>query len=137
MHPAHPAHPAHLADDPADIQGGMASPVDRTETLHPPNSGAAEGSDVEMPEENQCDEEDLVMGTLGFIGSLEPSFDDSIAELMLQQMGYGKSFVRERRKGVNKLMSPSTPVAPVNAPERNHTPKAIVSEIYSLPRIMK
>ena len=59
-----------------------------------------------MPQDDdEGDEEDQDMGALGFIGSMEPSFDDSIAELMLQQMGYGKSYVRERRQGANKLMS--------------------------------
>ena len=49
----------------------------------------------------------------------EPNFDGSVAELMLQQMGYGMSFVKERRKAVRKMLSA----------------KVVVSEIYSPPRI--
>ncbi len=53
---------------------------------------------------------------MGFVGSLEPSYDDFISELMLQQIGSsGRSYARERRQAVGK----------------------IVSEIYSPPRITK
>ena len=51
---------------------------------------------------------------MGFVGSLEPSRDDFVSELMLQQInGVGRSYVRERRQAARK----------------------IVSEIYSPPRV--
>ena len=63
---------------------------------------------------------DVEMGFVGHvgasqgIGSLEPSFDDQIAELMLAEMG---SSGRVRRRDGQKAM------------------KTIVSEIYSPPRV--
>ena len=63
--------------------------------------------------------EDIVGGALdmdmGFIGSLQPSLDDCVAELLLAQLGAGRRYVREHRQGARK----------------------IISEIYSPPRITK
>ena len=53
-------------------------------------------------------------GFVGLLGSLEPSRDDFVAGMLLQQVnGVGRSYVRERRQAARKL----------------------VSEIYSPPRV--
>ena len=61
-----------------------------------------------MEEEEQDNQTDTDMS---FIGLLEPSFDDEVSEFLLQQVGTG--YQREARKAS----------------------KAIVSEIYSPPRV--
>ena len=54
----------------------------------------AEGMDV--------DTEDA----MGFIGSLEPSADDCISELLLQQLGsYGRRYRRETRASCTRIVS--------------------------------
>ena len=53
---------------------------------------------------------------MGFVGSLEPARDDFIGQILLQQMGAGRSYIRERQQTVRRIL---------------------VSEIYSLPRITK
>ena len=52
---------------------------------------------------------------MGMVGSLEPTTDDVVAELLIQQLGVSPRFVRERRQTVRRL----------------------VSEIYFPPRITK
>ncbi len=72
-----------------------------------------------MPEQMDMDHEDAAADeqgdqVMGFIGSLQPSIDDEISNIMLQQLGCsGRSYKREKRRGMQK----------------------IVSEIYSPPRI--
>ena len=62
---------------------------------------------------------DIVDGSfdmdMGFIGSLQPSVDDCVAELLLAQLGAGRRHIREHRQAARKL----------------------ISEIYSPPRITK
>ena len=53
---------------------------------------------------------------MGFIGSLEPARHDFIGQILLQQMGAGRSYIRERQQAVRRIL---------------------ISEIYSLPRITK
>ena len=71
----------------------------------------------EDPEEHEGDVEMEFCGELNLmeeVGSLEPSFNDSVSELLLNQLGsVGKSFRREARSAGKK----------------------IVSEIYSPPRV--
>ena len=73
-----------------------------------------------MEEEEEDNERDVEMefcGELNLmseVGQLEPSFNDSVSELLLNQLGsVGKSFRREARNAGKK----------------------IVSEIYSPPRV--
>ena len=73
-----------------------------------------------MEEEEEDNERDVEMefcGELNLmseVGQLEPSFNDSVSELLLTQLGsVGKSFRREARNAGKK----------------------IVSEIYSPPRV--
>ena len=60
-------------------------------------------------------DEDEVDTDMGLIGSLQPTKDDVVAELLIQQLGGSPQFVRERRQAGRRL----------------------VSEIYSPPRITK
>ena len=53
---------------------------------------------------------------MGFVGSLEPARDDFIVQILLQQIGAGRSYVRERQQAVMRVL---------------------ILEIYSLPRITK
>ena len=53
---------------------------------------------------------------IGLVGSLEPARDDFIGQILLQQMGAGRSYVRERQQAVRRIL---------------------ISEIYSPPRITK
>ena len=69
-----------------------------------------------MESENAQAPQDDDMGFAGFIGSLEPTQDDEIAEMLLTQLGAGRSYARERRQALQKF---------------------IVSEVYSPPRITK
>ena len=52
---------------------------------------------------------DIVDGTfdmdVGFIGSLQPSRDDCVAELLLAQLGAGRRHVREHRQAARKMIS--------------------------------
>ena len=54
-------------------------------------------------------QEDIVDGAfdmdMGFIGSLQPSLDDCVAELLLAQLGAGRRYVREHRQGARKIIS--------------------------------
>ncbi len=59
------------------------------------------------------DSDDTNMDLIGALGSLEPSFDDEISELMLNQMGSTRSYHREGRKAMRRT----------------------VSEVYSPPRV--
>ncbi len=73
----------------------------------------ASNAEIEDEQMNRGNEEDIDMG---FIGSLEPSFDDSVSEMMLMQIGSsGKSYQREGRTAMRKM----------------------ISEIYSPPRVTK
>ena len=47
-------------------------------------------------------EEDIDMG---LIGSLQPTKDDVVAELLIQQLGGSPQFVRERRQAGKRLVS--------------------------------
>ena len=49
-------------------------------------------------------EEDIDMG---MVGSLKPTKDDVVAELLIQQLGGSPRFVRERRQTVRRLVSES------------------------------
>ena len=62
-----------------------------------------------------ADQEETEDVNMSFVGCLEPSRDDFISMLMLEQMGAGINYVRERRSACRRL----------------------VSEIYSPPRIVK
>ena len=41
--------------------------------------------------------QDTDMGFVGFVGPLEPTQGDEIAEMLLTQLGAGRSYTRERR----------------------------------------
>ena len=53
--------------------------------------------------------EDIVDGAfdmdMGFIGSLQPSRDDYVAEMLLTQLGVGKRHVREHRQAAMRIVS--------------------------------
>ena len=53
--------------------------------------------------------EDIVDGAfdmdMGFLGSLQPSRDDCVAEMLLAQFGAGKRHVREHRQAVRRIVS--------------------------------
>ena len=74
------------------------------------------GGDVEMESENAQAPQDDDIGFAGFIRSLEPTKDDEIAEMLLTQLGAGRSYTRERLQAIQKF---------------------IVSEVYSSPRTTK
>ena len=74
------------------------------------------GCDVSTPHVQESDDEEVPSDTdMGFVGSLEPSKEDYVAELLIQQLGGSSRFVREQRQ----------------------TARRLVSEIYSPPRITK
>jgi hypothetical protein len=79
---------------------------------------AQEARDMEVESVNRAVEADFV-GSIDHaragLGSLEPDFDDQVAELLLTQMGSNKQHGRERRTAS----------------------RTIVSEIYSPPRVNK
>ena len=50
------------------------------------------------------------------VGSLEPEYDDAVAAMMIEQLGGSRSYVRERRQAMRRV---------------------ILSEIYSPPRVTK
>ena len=60
--------------------------------------------------------QDADMGFVGFVGFLDPTQDGEIAEMLLQQLGAGRPYARERRRAVQRFT---------------------VSEVYSPPRITK
>ncbi len=74
------------------------------------NAGDEADGDATMEAEGS---EDTNMDFIGALGSLEPSFDDEISELMLNQMGSTRSYHREGRKAMRR----------------------VVSEVYSPPRV--
>ena len=53
---------------------------------------------------------------MGFVGFLEPGRDGVIGQILLQQLGAGRSYVRKRQQAIRRI---------------------IISEIYSHPRITK
>ena len=57
---------------------------------------APEG-DIEMESESGQAPQDDDMGFVGFVGSLEPTQDYEIAEMLLQQLGAERSYARERQ----------------------------------------
>ena len=69
-----------------------------------------------MESENAQALQDADMSFVGFVGSLEPTRDDEIAELLLMQLGAGRSYARERQRAVQRFT---------------------VSEVYSLHGITK
>lgn len=82
----------------------------------PQDSEHRDEPDGEMQENDDVETEaagDVDMDLIGHIGSLEPSSDDFVSELMLAQLGGSKSCQREKRQAV----------------------KRVVSEIYSPPRV--
>ena len=72
--------------------------------------------------DQEIDEQDIDMG---FIGSLEPSRDDFVSELLMEQLGSSRSFKREKRKCAQALFAVG------------HPRRAVVSELYSPPRVTK
>ena len=90
---------AHAADAPSAPEATSVEAQD-AEMLDIPADDGRDGRDVDM----------------GFVGSLEPARDDLIGQILLQQMGAGKGYVRERRQAVRRIL---------------------ISEIYSPPRITK
>ena len=69
-----------------------------------------------MEFENAQAHQDADMSFVDFVGSLEPTRDDEIAEMLLTQLGAGRSYARERRRAVQR---------------------STVSEVCSPPRITK
>ena len=101
---------------PSDIGSGVES---RLPTVEPAGAKPTEGGfrkvrgEDDMNEETQSNPDDEMIGSLG---SLEPSVDDFVSDLLLQQLGSsGRKYKRESRKA--------------------H--RAIVSDIYSPPRITR
>ena len=62
---------------------------------------------------------------MGLVGSLEPSRDDFVSELLMEQLGSSRSFKREKRKCAQALFAVG------------HPRRAVVSELYSPPRVTK
>ena len=91
------------------VKGAMGVPSDEPPGETPPTGDFAEplvGSgpdDTEMDVDHQDQDGDDV--TMGFIGSLQPSRDDFVAWLMIDQLGGGKKFVREQRQARRRIVS--------------------------------
>ena len=69
---------------------------------------AQEARDMEVESVTRAVEADFVGcidHTQNDLGSLEPDFDDQVAELLLTQMGSGKQHGRERRTATRKIVS--------------------------------
>ena len=98
-----------------DVQNGQQAPL--TPPLGPAPASPdliddilEGGNDEEMGDEGHPDDD----VNMDFIGSLEPSLDDTVSSLLLAQLGsLGRSYRREARQSA----------------------KALVSEIYSPPRV--
>ena len=58
------------------------------------NEQTAEPVDVEMESENAQDTQDADMSFVGLVGSLEPMQDNEVAEMLLMQLGAGRSYAR-------------------------------------------
>ncbi len=113
-----------------DVPGGEQAPMTPTSraTGAPTTPTAAdamgsnEGEEVEYEPEAMDDDsmeteqaDDMETDFIGSIGSLEPSVEDVVSELMLAQLGSSKSHQREQRRGIRRL----------------------VTEIFSPPRVTK
>ena len=106
---------------PDGVRGSMGDPADEVPTETPVEEELVIQSDMEADEgeanPGQGDVEMEFIGNcegLGDLGSLEPSVDDVISSLFLQELGSSAGkYRRETRRGM----------------------KAIVSEIYSPPRV--
>ena len=101
------------------VSGALGVPTDEAFPVEAPSTADPEANGTEAMEQGEISN-DVEMDFVGHvqnsqgIGSLEPSVDDCIAELLLAEMGSsGKSRKRDGRKGFRKL----------------------VSEIYSPPRV--
>ena len=107
------------------VQGGaMVVPADETSPVETrsstlPQSSDAPNVDVDMGDnELPAQEEHGNDMAMGFIGSLEPTADDVISEMILMALGSsGKSYRRETRGACQRLA------------------KVTVSEMYSPPRV--
>ena len=56
---------------------------------------------LDIPADEGRDGQDVDMG---LVGSLEPARDDFIGQILLQQMGAGKGYVREKRQAVKRIL---------------------------------
>ena len=77
----------------------------------PQDSEHRDEPDGEMQENDDVETEaagDVDMDLIGHIGSLEPSSDDFVSELMLAQLGGSKSCQREKRQAVKVSSRRST-----------------------------
>ena len=83
------------------------------ETFGPQEPVSKDHEDADMEGDDGEANEDA---TMDFIGSLEPTCDDVISEILLQELGSSRSYRREKRKAMKRT---------------------IVSEIYSSPRVTK
>ena len=64
------------------------------------------GCDVSTPHVQESDDEEISSDTdMGFVGSLQPSKEDHVAELLIQQLGGSSRFVREQRQTARRLVS--------------------------------
>ena len=63
----------------------------------------ASTEDAEMLDIPAEEFQDIDMG-LDFVGSLEPARDDFIGQILLQQMGAGRSYIREKRQAVRRIL---------------------------------
>ncbi len=83
-----------------------------TEDAIPEHHGDAEMEETQEPED----------ACMGFIGSLEPSREDAVSAILLQQLGsFRKSYRREARTKLKTMIDDMK----------------IVSEVYSPPRVTK
>ena len=106
--------------DRSGVQGATGVPAEEPPgetprgafTEPPSGSGPHENDDMDVDEAQVDPGHDVNMH---YIGSLEPSYDDFVSQLMLEQLGAGKAYTRERRTASRR----------------------IVSELYSPPRITK
>ena len=107
-------HPARLP-----LGGGEVAPPQttaRTAVHHEADPTVHDGGGDDAMDGGQGDIVDGAFDMdMGFIGSLQPSVDDCVAELLLAQLGAGRRHIREHRQAARKL----------------------ISEIYSPPRITK
>ena len=64
---------------------------------------AAEPADIEVESDSAQATQDADMGFVGFVGSLEPTQDDERAEMLLKQLGAGRSYARKRRQAAFEI----------------------------------
>jgi len=100
--------------EPSNAQASQPISTPNIQADIPQSHGPAGHSDNPIEEDNDMADADDDQSMAGFIGSLQPSFEDEVSSMILQQLGStGRSYRREARQGCKK----------------------IVMEVYSPPRV--